>query len=311
MHWAVKAALQAFIAKVPYGEDINYRLQVLNGSYKQDRPGSYARLDNYIDVANSMALLLQKNGMEISGARLVEAGTGWQPFMPIYFALLGASRVYTYDHVAHARLERAMIVLDRLDERAPDIAGTLGIPLDGLKRRRAGADAANGMRGLFDSLGIVYKAPGDAGQTGLDDNSADLFFTHAVLEHMPTEVVVNVTREACRTLRPGGFYYNVIGLHDHYVTFDRKITKVNFLKYSGAAWSALAQNKISYLNRLRYPDYVRIIKDAGFEIVDAVTEVNGPSLAAIKAGMKLDASFKAYAPEELAITRAEVLARKR
>jgi len=74
---------------------------------------------------------------------------------------------------------------------------------------------------------------------------------HAVLEHVPEAVLDGLVLESKRILRPGGCFYAYVGLHDHYACFDRRISKVNYLKYPEWAWRTFIKNNISYHNRLR------------------------------------------------------------
>ena len=57
-----------------------------------------------------------------------------------------------------------------------------------------------------------YIAPGDAANTELPAGSVDIYFSHAVLEHVPDRVVHQLVQEARRVLKPGGCFYALIGL---------------------------------------------------------------------------------------------------
>ena len=110
-------------------------------------------------------------------------------------------------------------------------------------------------------------------------------------------------------MKPGAIYYNYIGLHDHYAKYDKTISKVNFLKYNDFIWRILAQNKVSYLNRLRCSGFISIFRETGFENFQVNTHIDKTSLEALKT-MTLARKFREIAPEDLATDLIEIIAYK-
>src|SRR5438034_5870817 len=78
---------------------------------------------------------------------------------------------------------------------------------------------------------IHYYAPGDATQSGLEADSLDLYFSVAVLEHVPEAAVNKMVREAYRTLKAGALTYHHIGLVDYKTLVDPTSNQVNLLKF--------------------------------------------------------------------------------
>jgi ubiquinone/menaquinone biosynthesis C-methylase UbiE len=304
LNWIFKAILQEVLAIVPFGESVNHQLQQIRGS------NNPTQVDDGVKHGIEIVKLLAENGLQnIQGKKILEVGTGWLPILPVLFSFLGSSKIYTYDHVPHLRFKLVTSTLLQVEKKFPLISESLRVPIDGLKAQREKVIIDSNLKTFFNSMNISYIAPGDASHTNLPDNSFDLFFSNAVLEHVPEETVRSLSREALRILRPGGLYYNYIGLHDHYVSFDRKISKVNFLKYPEWLWRLLAKNKITYLNRLRNSQFIEIIKNCGFEILSVHNHIDNSSLEALKT-MKLDKRFKTLELEDLAVTLSEIVARK-
>lgn len=304
MNWIYKAVLQAILSIIPFGEKINYQLQRIKGSH------NISRVDEAVKQGIKMIQLLLDSGFQgINGSKILEVGTGWQPAFPILFSFLGAEKIYTYDHVRHLRIELAKDVLSQVRKNFPLISKSLEIPIDELEIKNKKIVANQGLTKLLKSLNIEYIAPGNAARTGLPDNTLDLFFSYAVLEHVPEQTVIDITKEALRTLKPGSLYYNYIGLHDHYVSFDKTISQVNFLKHPEFIWKFLAKNKITYLNRLRNSQFITMIKGCGFEILKVNAYIDKTALEMVKF-MKLAKKFRGLEPEDLAVVLTEIVARK-
>jgi len=155
---------------------------------------------------------------------------------------------------------------------------------------------------LEERLGIAYLAPTDARATGLEGASVDFVTSTDVCEHIPEDDLAQVFRECHRLLRPGGAFSCRIDLQDHYAYFDPSLSRYNFLRFSDRAWG-LVNSPIHFQNRLRAPDYFRLVRDAGFELVSE--RPSGPSaegLAQLEA-LPLAPRFRnGYTPEELGVT---------
>lgn len=305
MNWIYKALLQATLSLMPFGEYINYELQKMRGS------NSPANVDSAFCHGIHMVKLLTENGLSsLKGLKLIEVGTGWLPTLPIMFSLLGAGKVYTFDHVRHLRLQLVKMTLLQVVRNFSEIGEDIGVSVNELKERSEKILLHADVDTLLCSMNIEYITPGDASYTNLSDDSIDLFFSHAVLEHIPERIVLHITREAFRTLKPSGLFYDLIGLHDHYVSFDKKISSINFLGYPEFVWRLLAKNKITYLNRLRNSQFIEIIENCGFNILYINAPIDGPSLELLEI-MKIDKRFERFELEDLAVIKSEIIARKR
>ena len=140
----------------------------------------------------------------------------------------------------------------------------------------------------------------------LPDNSIDLVYSYAVLEHVPESVIHGITLESKRILKQNGIAYHAIGTHDHYVSFDKRISKVNFLQYPEWLWRFFVKNKISYHNRLREKQFLEIFKSHGAKIKMISNKIDPSDLEILKT-MKIDKRFAGMTHEELAVYYSEII----
>lgn len=289
--WRLKVLIQFVLAHAPFGEAINHRLQRVNAIR---RGGKEFIRDRVAEVADGLETLQKIK--PIAGLEVVEIGTGWDALPTLMLYQRGATKIHTFDHLPHLRLDMAKKVVDILREDRDS------------NERMARLSLAETLPDMLSRAGIIYHAPGDATKTGLPDKSIDLYYSFAVLEHVPEVTAARVVEEARRVLKPDGIYYALIGLHDHYNGFDRRVSKVNFLKYPEWLWAFLVKNKISYHNRLRERDFLHMLKLYGAEIIHLNSITDPGDLDRVKA-MKVNKMFASYTPEELAVTRTEIIAR--
>jgi len=127
----------------------------------------------------------------------------------------------------------------------------------------------------------------------------DVLFSNLVLEHVPPSVIEGLFCEARRILRRnGGMMIHRVDPGDHFHSFDRTITQINFLRYPQRSWRFWGQNDILYQNRLRAPQYRQIAERAGFRVVSEHCKVDLRSKEALMA-FPLDAEFAGFDPDEL------------
>ena len=111
-----------------------------------------------------------------------------------------------------------------------------------------------------------------------------------------------------RLLRPGGAFSCRIDLQDHYSYFDRSLSRYNFLRYSEPTW-ALVNSPLHYQNRLRAPDYLRLVREAGLNIVvERPSRPSDEGRAELEA-MSLAKRFCGYSVEDVGVTILSFVAR--
>lgn len=298
MNWKIKAGIQWILGRAPFGRGCNYLLQLLSNRHN---PGKKAKR------AAAMLKRLHKlnSFVEIQGAVVLEVGTGWDALNAVAFHLLGAKAVYTFDHVPHLRVPLVRALAEAMAPMAAVLSEACGISAEIIRARCAAISACDSISDLA-GIGIHYSAPADASKSGLEARSVDIFCSIAVLEHVPYDVLARLTDEARRVLRPGGVCFHEIGLADHYIDFDKRISGVNFLTISDSAWDFWVNNPgIGYHNRLREKDFLKHFKERGMRVLSLHSETSDSDLAAAKT-LTIDARFSQYTPDELAVSKTVV-----
>jgi SAM-dependent methyltransferase len=234
MDFRIKCAIQQGLSWVPGGRRLNYYLQrYASGAF----PKSADRLENGRRNAERHV----DNYQRIFGRKprtIFEFGSGWDLCIAINMALTGAKVI------------------------ASDIAPNATEPLikDMLARCRA--------QGALQDVGVTYLAPCDARDTALPGGSIDLVTSTDVLEHIPRGDLPLVLAECRRLLSAEGICSFAIDYKDHWSRFDRRLPRLHFLRYSERVWP-LFNPPLHFQNRLLHSDYLRLFKDAGFDVIMA------------------------------------------
>jgi SAM-dependent methyltransferase len=224
-----------------------------------------------------------------------EFGAGWDLAIPVAYALLGVGRQVLVDIRPSARVELVNDSLAAFERLRPELEQLAGREL------RAGGGPVAGLDELEERFGIRYLAPCDARDTGLPEASLDYVSSTDTCEHIPGDDLTEIFRECFRLLRPGGAFSCRIDLQDHYAYFDRSLSRYHFLRYSDRAWRVV-NSPLHHQNRLRSPDYLRLVREAGFELV--VERPSGPSDEGRQElrSLPLAERFRGYSEDELGVT---------
>jgi SAM-dependent methyltransferase len=294
MRWLAKAALQKSLGTLPQGERLNYVFQrrVLrslpagDGALRQKFSRALQHLGAYEEHGP---------GVPAAEATFYEFGAGWDLAIPVAYALLGVGRQVLVDIRPSARVELvndSLASYERLRGELEGVAGRELRPLGGPISR---------LDELEERFGIRYLAPCDARGTGLPAESIEFVTSTDTCEHIPGADLAEIFRECFRLVRPGGAFSCRIDLQDHYAYFDRSLSRYHFLRYSDRAWS-LVNSPLHHQNRLRSPEYLQLVSDAGFELV--VEKPSGPTEdgRAELARLSLAERFRGFTPDELGVT---------
>jgi SAM-dependent methyltransferase len=288
MRWLAKAALQRGFGALPQGEQLNYVFQrrVLRSLPAGDQAlrQKLARARQHVEAYREHG-----PGTPLGEACFYEFGAGWDLAVPLAYAMLGVGRQVLVDIRASARVELVNDSIASLERaRDDDSLRALGGPIAGLDD-------------LENRFGIRYLAPCDARDTGLAEGSVDFVSSTDTCEHIPGDDLALIFRECHRLLRPGGAFSCRIDLQDHYAYFDRSLSRYNFLRFSDRTWSVV-NSPLHHQNRLRSPDYLQLVRGAGFELV--VERPSGPSdegRAELRS-LPLAERFRGYSEDELGVT---------
>ena len=301
MRWLAKAALQRGLGALPQGERLNY---VFQRRVLRSLPAGESVFRRKFSRALQHLRAHEEHGPGTPRGEAVfyEFGAGWDLAIPLAFVALGVGRQVLVDIRPSVRVELVNESLAAFERLWPELEAEAGRELRPLGR---GIAAVGELEARF---GIRYLAPCDARHTGLPEGSIDFVSSTDTCEHIPAADLAEIFRECRRLLRPGGAFSCRIDLQDHYAYFDKRLSRYNFLRFSERAWS-LVNSPLHHQNRLRSPDYLRLVRDAGFELV--VERPSGPSddgLAELRA-LPLAPRFRTYPLEELGVTILSFVAR--
>jgi SAM-dependent methyltransferase len=287
MRWVAKAALQRGLGALPQGERLNYLFQ---RHVARSLPGGEPVVRRKLARAKQH---VEAFGRPVEDAVFYEFGAGWDLAIPLSYAALGVRRQVLVDIRPSARVElvnETLALLEAIEERS------LGGPVSSLGE-------------LEQRFGISYLAPRDARATGLEAESIDFITSTDVCEHIPEHDLAQIFRECKRLLRPGGAISCRIDLQDHYAYFDSSLSRYHFLRFSDRAWG-LVNSPLHFQNRLREPDYRRLVEEAGLEVVSWAP--SGPSKEGLAqlGGLELAPRFRnGYTREQLGVTVLSFVAR--
>ena len=302
MKWLVKASVQKALSSLPDGTRLNY---VFQRKVSRSLPASDATFRLKFSRALRHLEAFDKYGARArSEAVFYEFGAGWDLAVPLAYYALGVDRQILVDIRANLHLELIEDSVGKFERLADELEREAGQPL---RRLRPLGDAS--VSELERNFGIRYLAPYDARDTKLPAASVDFISSTVTLEHIPEQDAAAILAECERLLRRDGVMSCRIDLQDHNSYVDKSVSRYNFLKFSEPAWRML-NSPLHYQNRLRYPDYMRLFRTAGFEVLEeAVSRPTAPELELLRT-MKVAAKFRGrYSLEELGAKTMTVVAR--
>jgi len=302
MRWLAKAALQRGLGLLPQGERLNYVFQrrVLRSLPAGESVfrRKFARALQHLGAYEEHG-----PGTPAEEACFYEFGAGWDLAIPLSYAALGVGRQVLVDIRPSVRVELVNDSLAAFDRLWEELAAEAGRQL-----RRLG-EPIGSPEELEERFGIAYLAPRDARTTGLAAETVDFVSSTDTCEHIPAGDLAAIFHESRRLLRPGGAFSCRIDLQDHYSYFDPSLSRYNFLRFSDRVWS-LVNSPLHNQNRLRSHDYLRLVREAGFEVVaERPSAPSEQGLEELRA-LPLASRFRRYTPEELGVTILSFVARR-
>jgi len=299
--WQIKVLIQLILSVIPGGVYLNQKLQGVNR--KSNAYSAELMKSRIPSLCESMKKIDDLSN--INGATIMEIGPGGSMISALLFYLLGAKKVYAFDHLNQIKYKLLEKNINIMGQCLEEISKIHNIDLEVLRDRVEHISSASNLSEALNNASIDYCAPGDAAETKLNASSVDIIYSHAVFEHLPVDLINEITIESKRILKPTGIAYHSIDVHDHYA-FDTSITKVNFLKYSPNFWSFFNHNKLAYHNRLRAKQFKDMFESLGSNTLLYEVKIEQESLEAVQQ-MKIDKHFSGMTFEELAAHQVELI----
>ncbi len=301
MRWLAKAALQRGLGALPQGERLNY---VFQRRVLHSFPiGDTAFRQKFTRAVNHLAAYEEHGpGVPPAEATFFEFGAGWDLAIPLAYSLLGVGRQVIVDIRPSARTELVRETIAAFGRLRPELEEAAGRGLRDL------GGPITSLAELETRFGIRYLAPCDARATGLPADSVDFVSSTDTCEHIPQADLGAIFAECHRLLRPGGAFSCRVDLQDHYSYFDHSLSRYNFLRFSDRTW-ALVNSPLHYQNRLRAPEYLSLVREAGLDLVtERPSGPNEQGRAELQT-LPLAKRFRGYSPEQLGVTVLSFVAR--
>lgn len=239
----------------------------------------------------------------------LELGTGWFPIIPIGLYLCGAREIWTVDIDPYLREDRMKMMLDFFGDytRTGKLAEYLPtVRQDRIEKLMAILpEAADTRPNIWLEKLNIHVLVQDAQKLPLPDKSVDWIFSSGVLEYIPEPILKNIMTEFRRAAKPGGIMTHRLNLVDQYSYFDKKITTLNFLRYTDAQWRWF-NSPLIWQSRLRVTDYQRLYREAGF---DVVSEDNQSAHVEQLERIQLAPRFQQYSAKDLLVIHSFMVGR--
>jgi SAM-dependent methyltransferase len=301
MWWQIKWARNAFFGVLPFTDALR-RIKRRLRPYPTDIP------EWTLEEGVRLLGMLREAGCTIRGASILEIGSGWRPIIPLLFSLAGARRVVMVD--TQRLLDEGTFsgVVSNLATRAPRLATQL--ETDENTVRSALAAPPRKLDQLLSRFRMQYLAPCDLISTALSDGEFDVVVSRAVLEHVPPNILQPLLHRVFSLLRPGGLTCHAVDNSDHWSHADKRLSRVNFLRYSDRVFGFLNRfNPLDYQNRLRHPEYIELLRQSGLEVIISRSDPEPKAMVDLKA-LPVAARFQAFPVEDLARLDSYFVARR-
>ena len=304
MNFIYKCYLQRLLSSTPRGEKLNFFFQkYITKSLPINDKSFIKRLAIAKELFNTFARYTQLT--DTQSITYYEFGAGWDLINPVGLSLLGIQKLHCIDIRELAFPELVNDTISRLYRLKEKISFDYSLP-----ERIPLLTASNCKDILMNYFRINYRAPIDARHTDFQEATVDFIASISTLEHIPKDDIAKIFQECYRILKKGGIISCRINYRDHWAENDHSISIYNFLKYSASEWQRYSPS-LHYQNRLRHKDYLDIISQTGFKILDDNPVLPSEKEVDSLRNLEIEADFLSkYTLEELAIKGTSIVLKK-
>ena len=230
---------------------------------------------------NEIQRILAHNGMDLKGMSLLEIGSGWMPILPYLLHYKGGcSKVYTFD------------INDHYSNRYID-------ELNAYYQKQLSTEIELTLDQLHIPDFVEYHPHSNVINSPLPDK-VDLIYSRFVLEHVTPTDLVAMHKRFLQEYGSDVLILHLISPSDHRAFSDISISHYDFLQYSQKEWDGI-QTKFDYHNRLRLPQYLTLLEEAGMEVIHQefdTASIGSKKYERFKA-LKIHSDFAGYTDDEL------------
>jgi 2-polyprenyl-3-methyl-5-hydroxy-6-metoxy-1,4-benzoquinol methylase len=261
--------------ELPGGDSAHYFMQ-------RHVTRTWPRPAKALDALTSKAQRFLREYAEHAGGTpdsVLEVGAGRDLAVPLALRRFGVSKVVSIDTSKLARLDLVRHAARHIlhGEYEPNSWGDL------------------------ERFGIYYHAPSEVGDR---NTPVDCSCSNEVLEHVPEDQLPPLLSSLRKITR--GLTVHSIDYSDHYARSDGGLSRLHFLLYTDEEWKKYNPAR-QYVNRLRHSDYLRLFREAGFEIIKetSITAESFPSWIEVNIADR----FKRYGRDDLMAISGLIVAR--
>ncbi|MDX1984646.1 MAG: hypothetical protein SFV51_30520 [Bryobacteraceae bacterium] len=280
MNWRAKSLIQNLVSTLPprLGDPVYHAVQGARGL----RPDTGQQLAFLTRMAQSIERL---QGRSVEGGRFVELGSGWFPVTPLFLMACGAASVETFDVSRHYSAQRICLAAAALQKA---VAGLAGHPV------LTGAEQTGKL-----PEGIRYHHTVPLQEfTHLAPGSIDTAFSNAVLAYIPPHIIERIHRRSLEWMKDDGLWVHMVSCSDMRAYQDPGLHAVDFLRYSDEEWAKIGNNRFTFHNRLRRPQYFDLFRSAGWYVHETGADIPEQTLATLHR-VPVHAQFQRFSPEDL------------
>jgi hypothetical protein len=220
----------------------------------------------YVERARVLLGLCERHRALRDGDRVLELGTGWVHWEGTTLALFHDVEVVLFDVVDNRLGDAYRRYLSQLGPALNRIGEACPHRLDRARRLLGELQDAASFDEAYRLLGATYALEPSGDLAHFPEGTFSLVVSTDVLEHVARAHLPRTLAETHRTLRPGGHAIHYIDLADH-ISYFTGAPRKHYLRYSERAWRCLFENDVQHINRVQRPDWLRMVAEAGFEVV--------------------------------------------
>ena len=270
MKWYIKALIQNIISILPHSFSIKVYYII------QKKFGRLKTVD-YLAVTRLMAGLsiwekIIKLNINPSEKIFYELGSGKVPILPIALWLMGAKKIISIDKDLYFSKDLFFQFIDYLKYNQENLSYILNNRLinERLKKLVQYPFYKNDdiRATLKENFNIEFLSIENKNQQKINSESIDFYISYSVLEHVNKKIINKILSDSKKILKKTGLQIHFIDYSDHYAQTDKKISRLNFLKFSDWFWNIFSSNYFMYVNRLRHDDFLEIFKMNDLDVLD-------------------------------------------
>jgi SAM-dependent methyltransferase len=291
LDWRKKAFVQNIISKLPeiIGDEIYYQVQRKFGTLKHPDFSMH-----HVQATISIAEYISKFNSTIEGKTFFELGTGRYLNLPIALWLLGASKIFSVDIGRQLKEESVIMNLKYIVANHEKLKKIFGKYRESKIFKERLAELRNvelKLNAVLSLLNLEYRAPFDASDMNMQNDSIDYYISYNVLEFIPPDKLGPILLEAKRILKQNGLFIHSLDFSDLFSEIDHSITSINFLQFNEEEWMKYAGNKYMYHNRMRVDDYEKLFEEIGIKIISNDKLIDKKALNELEKGFHLNERF--------------------